>query len=357
MATVADVKRLSRSISKKVASSKQDKIGDGSLTIANTNGLQAAIDAKQPTITQNLELVAPNVGNNCNITSSTDSNHLVLKAGNTAKNVVIQTDNQTTLTVKPNGAVITRGNFTSGGSVTDSGGHTLDNMVTEPSSFPVGDSNDYIVLMNATTKATSLVTGGLAISGLSNGIACGGAALNSGNVETTGACNAAGGFNSTNGGLHVSGNITTTGGVITDGAGNVFGPAYCKMISHNQWYGGNVKRIFVLDSVNMTVGSKLSGNTSTNRITVNTDGVYKIRVRIHSQSDMPNRALEVYVYKNGSQVEEIYDLHVATLGTTSLIGTELDLSAADYIQIYIKTITNNLYQFEGTFSMEFIGTT
>ena len=58
------------------------------------------------------------------------------------------------------------------------------------------------------------LTGGIAISGVSNGIACGGASLNSGNIVTTGACEAAGGFVATNGGIQVSDNITTTSGAV-----------------------------------------------------------------------------------------------------------------------------------------------
>jgi hypothetical protein len=124
---------------------------------------------------------------------------------------------------------------------------SLDDMITEPSSFPIGDANDRVLLMNATTKATSLetsvaagevahlagvtsgiqsqlsgklstsggtLTGGIAISGFANGIACGGATPQSGNVVTTGACNAAGGYNASNGGLHVASDIPTTGGSV-----------------------------------------------------------------------------------------------------------------------------------------------
>ena len=58
------------------------------------------------------------------------------------------------------------------------------------------------------------LTGGIAISGFANGIACGGATPESGNVVTTGACNAAGGYNASNGGLHVANDITTTGGAV-----------------------------------------------------------------------------------------------------------------------------------------------
>ena len=58
------------------------------------------------------------------------------------------------------------------------------------------------------------LTGGIAISGFANGIACGGATPESGNVVTTGACNAAGGYSASNGGLHVANDITTTGGSV-----------------------------------------------------------------------------------------------------------------------------------------------
>ena len=51
------------------------------------------------------------------------------------------------------------------------------------------------------------LTGGLSISGFGNGIACGGASLNSGNIVTTGVCEAAGGIVSSNGGATLNGDL------------------------------------------------------------------------------------------------------------------------------------------------------
>ena len=127
------------------------------------------------------------------------------------------------------------------------------------------------------------------------------------------------------------------------------------MISNNRSYGGNTQRTFILDSTNITVGNKLSGNTGNNTIDVNSDGVYKVRVVVHSSSNMPERAFEVYVYKNGSQIDELYDIQLRTLGKTGLMGLEYDLNAGDSILIKIRTATGNTYNFNGTFAMEYIG--
>ena len=50
MASLADVKRISRQVARKAAASKQDRVQDGGLAVAKVAGLQTALDGKQATI-------------------------------------------------------------------------------------------------------------------------------------------------------------------------------------------------------------------------------------------------------------------------------------------------------------------
>jgi hypothetical protein len=62
MASLADVKRISRQVARKAAASKQDRVQDGGLAVAQVGGLQAALDGKQATIADGSLSIAKTVG-------------------------------------------------------------------------------------------------------------------------------------------------------------------------------------------------------------------------------------------------------------------------------------------------------
>jgi hypothetical protein len=62
MASLGDVKRISRQVARKAAASKQDRVQDGGLAVAKVGGLQTALDGKQATIADGGLSIAKTVG-------------------------------------------------------------------------------------------------------------------------------------------------------------------------------------------------------------------------------------------------------------------------------------------------------
>ena len=200
--------------------SKQATIGDGDLTIARTSGLQTALDAKQPTITAGTNLsfngTTLNAANQVpNITASrvavSDTNGDLTASSITTTELDfldgVSSGIQSQLNAKQ--ATITAGTNLS------FNGTTL-NATADGLPLPagvIGGTQPCLLLYNQTGDTMTqqqnieVSNSGIKLVGSSNGLACGGASLSGGNVETTGACNAVGGFNATNGGITVSGAV------------------------------------------------------------------------------------------------------------------------------------------------------
>jgi len=209
---------------------KQATIADGDLSIAKTSGLQTALDAKQPTITAGTNLsfngTTLNATSVPNITASrvavSDTNGDLTASSITTTELDfldgVSSGIQSQLDAK-------QPTITAGTNLTFDG--TTLNATSDGLPLPagvVGGTQPCLLLYNQTGDTMTqqqnieVSNSGIRLLGLTNGIACGNAALNSGNIETTGACNAQGGFNSTNSGITVS---TSVNCATVDATGNI----------------------------------------------------------------------------------------------------------------------------------------
>ena len=207
---------------------KQATIADGDLSIAKTSGLQSALDAKQATISAGTNLsfngTTLNAANQVpNITASrvavSDTNGDLTASSITTTELDfldgVSSGIQSQLNAKQ--ATITAGTNLS------FNGTTL-NATADGLPLPagvIGGTQPCLLLYNQTGDTMTqqqnieVSNSGIKLVGASNGLACGGASLNGVNVETTGACNAVGGFNATNGGITVSGAVDCASVVAT----------------------------------------------------------------------------------------------------------------------------------------------